>query len=198
VGAKLARAGDMTGDGISELAARCDNRMLVYRGGRSPELQPFWTRLIGDVGFYGPDISGGHDLGQDGLADLVFYAWRDGTRRLELLAGGAAFSPTSEAVGFGGSLGERRLAEGLTTGDYDGDGRWDVVVNTAYYPVSLFRFLGGKVTSNSNPCAQASDSFEILGDWCSAATEEITSEFFDPDYGAELAAGGAFGHVLAR
>jgi hypothetical protein len=200
-GAKLTRAGDMTGDGISELAARCGSRILVYRGARTPELQPLWQFDVGADGVtYAPDLAGGYDLGQDGLADLVFHARSSSVRNLMVLGGNTALSAESTAVVFGGRLadsGDAVTGDGVTIGDHDGDGRSDVVVQIASAPYNLRWFAGGRIEASSETCAQPSSSFEAIGNWCEAATENVEGKY-QTSMVAEYAVGNSFGHVLAR
>lgn len=200
-GARLTRAGDMTGDGVSELAARCGNRILVWAGARTPSLEPIWLLDLGSDGvLYGPDIVGGNDLGRDGLADLVFHARNSMTRAVMVLGGSETLSAASTAVTFGGQLADADDAltgEGLTVGDHDGDGRWDVIVQVASAPYPLRWFSGGKTQAAGGSCAQPSSSYEQVGNWCEAATEDIEGKYATAA-GTEYAVGSSFGHVLAR
>jgi hypothetical protein len=201
-GAKLARAGDMTGDGISELAARCSNQVLVYAGSRTLELDPVWSHELEPTGLsYGPDVVGGRDLGQDGLADLVFGGRSAGTNVLMLLAGSTTLSATSEPVPFGGSItvddAEASVGEGLTLGDHDGDGRWDVVVQVATAPFGLRWLSGGSVMAAADSCVQPSSSFEALGNWCEAAGANVAASYTMAT-GMPYPLGSSFGYVLAR
>jgi hypothetical protein len=197
-GARLARAGDMNGDGVSELAARCANRVLVYAGGRSPSLEPVWQFVVGEAGsFYGADIAGGFDLGQDGLADLLFHTRVGTTLTLVMLPGSSALGPASEPVSFGGNFSEAALEDGITVGDHDGDGRFDVIVPVDFPLNALRRFSGAAAAPAGAECSQPSSSFELVGNWCDAASEDVEDTYRTPA-GDERVVGDSFGFTLAR
>lgn len=206
-GARLVRAGDMNGDGISELAARCANRVLVYAGGRSLALEPLWQLVVGEAGsFYGADIAGGFDLGQDGLADLLFHTRVGTTLTLVVLPGSSELGAASEAVAFGGGVSERALGDGITVGDHDGDGQSDVIVplGAPLDPASnlevdhtLRRFSGAPAAPAGAECSQPSASFAFVGNWCDAASEDVEDTYLTPA-GDERVVGDSFGFTLAR
>jgi hypothetical protein len=197
-GARLVRAGDMNGDGISELAARCANRVLVYAGGRSPALEPLWQLVVGEAGsFYGADIAGGFDLGQDGLADLLFHTRVGTTLTLVVLPGSSTLGPASEPVSFGGSFSGAAIEDGVTVGDHDGDGRPDVIVPVESPFNTLRRFSGAPAAPAGAECSQPSSSFELVGNWCDAASEDVEGTYLTPA-GDERGVGDSFGFTLAR
>lgn len=211
-GARLARAGDMNGDGIAELAARCGNRVLVYAGGRTPALEPVWETLVGElVSAYTQDIVGGFDLGQDGLADLVYSRHAATGEPFSLastvtpmiLAGSPELGRASQPVPFGGPATTPAFNGGMTIGDYDGDGRKDVILPSVVTESNglrsyvLRRFSGEPVASSNEPCAQPSSSFESVGNWCNAPYEDIRDTYVAPG-GGEQSVGDSFGYLLGR
>jgi hypothetical protein len=113
---RIENAGDLTGDGISELVVSCWDELAVYRGGRGQveELQV----LPVDV----TDIAVPGDISGDGIPDLVVgYAFPNGRLAVYLGTPTGFEGPveTLEGVGY-------HLGGGLVSGaDMDGDGWGD-------------------------------------------------------------------------
>lgn len=198
--AALLAAGDLNGDGFGDLAALCRPNALVYLGARAPALLPHWSSVLepGDV-----TIAGGRDLGADGYPDLLFGAGNGAGTGLVLLPGSAEFSNVTEVIPFGGSLGDagERGGYGVTVGDHDGDGRWDIAVQVSN--ASRVRWFGGSAGIAATPtsCSQPESSFSLAGSWCAAPVRDIAGIIAQvgPDGdSAEYRIGPSFGHVLAR
>jgi hypothetical protein len=197
--AMLLAAGDLNGDGFGDLAALCRPGALVYLGALTPALTPSWSVKLQPREIA---IAGGQDLGLDGYADLLIGAGEGSGTVLHLLAGSAAFSNTSELVPFGGALGAAgELASyGLTVGDHDGDGRWDVAAQV--YNASRIRwFSGASGASSPMSCTQPEASFEMVGNWCAAPTQDVDGFLTRTDSDGtpyQYPIGTSFGHVLGR
>jgi hypothetical protein len=165
---ELLDAGDRNGDGYDELAAYVrtidampDQAVIqVFLGGVELPSGPLADVVI-DV-TAGLAWGGGYDLGDDGLADLVFdTSWDNVAARA--LPGTSEAQSTSDLV-FIGSLQDYTA---IALGDYDGDGATDLMVHhvsQSYH--HLFR-RPGEGPSLEN-CSQPEASFSLVGDWCSA------------------------------
>lgn len=193
----LARAGDMNGDGYGDLAVRCDSRLQVFAGGRTPSLMPVWSHQFSDDGkFLGHGIAGGTDLGTDGFADLLVHGDDTAGPNLYTLAGSATLSDADTLTPFRGVLskdGKASAGEGLSAGDFDGDGRPDLLVQVK--TIGEVRVVsGGKTMSGS--CATASDS-DAVGDWCRSAVMTIEGKYAT-DSNPNYLIGNSFGATLAQ
>jgi hypothetical protein len=193
----LVRAGDLNGDGYGDLAARCDSRLLVFAGCRTPDLTPLWSHQFPEGARYlGHGIAGGVDLGNDGFADLLVHGDDPSGANLFMLAGSATLSDSAALVPFRGALskdGKATAGNGLSAGDFDGDGRPDLLVQVKSLG-ELRLFTGGKATSGS--CVATSDA-ETVGDWCRSAVTTIEGKYktdTNPDYQI----GSSFGASLAQ
>jgi hypothetical protein len=194
----LVRAGDMNGDGYGDLAVRCDRRLMVFAGGRTPELTPIWTHQFSEDGAaLGHGITGGADLGSDGFADLLVHGDDTAGQNLFMLAGSATLSDAAELVPFRGALskdGQAPAGDGLSDGDFDGVGRPDLLVQVKAVG-ELRVFSSGKTMSGS--CAAADESAMALGDWCRSAVTTIEGKYAS-DSNPEYWIGGSFGAILAQ
>jgi hypothetical protein len=193
----LVRAGDMNGDGYGDLAARCDNRLMVFAGGRTPSLMPLWTHQFSeDAKGLGHGIAGGTDFGSDGFADLLVHGDDKTGVNLFMLAGSAMLSDADALVPFRGALskdGKATAGDGLSWGDFDADGRPDLLVQVKNAG-ELRVLAGGKTMSGS--CA-ATDDAATVGDWCRSAVTTVEGRYgiaSNPDYPI----GSSFGAVLAQ
>lgn len=193
----LARAGDMNGDGYGDVAVRCDSRLQVFAGGRTPSLMPLWSHQFSEDGkFLGHGIAGGADFGSDGFADLLVHGDDKTGPNLYTLAGSATLSDADELVPFRGVLskdGKATAGDGLSAGDFDGDGRPDVLVQVK--TIGEVRVVSGGKTM-SGGCAAANDS-QAIGDWCRSAVMTIEGKYAtesNPDYPI----GNSFGATLAQ
>jgi len=173
------------------------NKSRPFAGGRTPDLTPLWSHQFSDDGKYlGHGITGGTDLGSDGFSDLLVHGDDKNGVNLFMLAGSATLSDADMLVPFRGALssdGKATAGEGLSAGDFDGDGRPDLLVQVQSAG-ELRLFAGGQTMSGS--CATASDAMSI-GDWCRSAVTTIEGKYktdSNPDYQI----GDSFGVILAQ
>jgi hypothetical protein len=194
----LVRAGDLNGDGYGDLAVRCDGRLLVFGGARTPDVMPLWAHQFSDDGkALGHGIAGGADFGSDGLSDLLVHGDDKVGPNLFVLAGSEALSGADVLVPFGGALSKDGTAvagDGLSVGDYDADGRPDLVVQLKTGG-ELRVFSSSKTRAGS--CPAAADFAAKAGDWCPSEATTILGQYATestPDYFI----GNSFGAALAQ
>lgn len=196
----LVRAGDLNGDGYGDLAVRCANRLMVFGGGRSPSLEPLWSHDFSAAGTsLGHGITGGVDLGSDGFSDLLVHGDDASGANLFVLAGSATLSETSELEPFRGVLskdGTGVAGDGLSSGDFDGDGHPDLLVQLKHGG-ELRLFSGGKSASSGSCVAAGAEAAASAGDWCRSAASTIEGEYAS-DTNPNYPIGDSFGAALAQ
>jgi hypothetical protein len=130
------------------------------------------------------------------LADLLVHGDDQKGANLFMLAGSITLSDADALVPFRGALskdGKAAAGEGLSAGDYDGDGRPDLLVQVKAVG-ELRLFSGGETSSGS--CVVASDA-DSVGDWCHSAVTTVEGKYAtdaNPDY----TIGNSFGASLAQ
>jgi FG-GAP repeat/Collagen triple helix repeat (20 copies)/FG-GAP-like repeat len=141
-GAAMASAGDVNGDGYSDLVvgggvySAVMRRAYVYLGGPSGlATTPAWNQSApgGANIVFGLSVSSAGDMNADGYADIVIGAgdWYTGNGRAYIFLGGSGGPATTPALtrgpeGGGGSYGFPVAG----VGDVDGDGYADVAIGT--------------------------------------------------------------------
>jgi len=149
-GTSVATAGDVNGDGYSDVIVGADlydngqsdeGRALLYLGGASgPTLTSSWTEP-GDQGdsLFGSSVSTAGDINGDGYADVVVGAplYDNGQTdegRAFLYLGSASGLPSTPAwTAEGDQIGAQFGASVATAGDVNGDGNSDVIVGALFY-----------------------------------------------------------------
>ncbi len=155
LGAPLAAAGDLNGDGLADLALGCDEReggagtLLVWYGAGGGLSEATVETLSGssEGSRFGLTVSGGEDLDGDGLDDLVVGApgaEGTGSEVVWVLAGRAEGLSTEGATTLSGMAGGDGFGEAvLSLGDADGDGYAEIAVGAPDHDgrgrVDLFR-----------------------------------------------------------
>jgi hypothetical protein len=135
-GVRVARA-DVTGDGVTDLVVASGPgtppRLRVYDGARARAVPPT-DPVVLDVAPFEAAFTGGvyvaaGDLTGDGTADLVVTPDQGGGPRVVVLRGGD-FAPVASFLG----IDDPNFRGGARTavGDFDGDGRDDLVVATGF------------------------------------------------------------------
>ncbi|NLE44894.1 MAG: DUF11 domain-containing protein [Chloroflexi bacterium] len=127
--------GDVTGDGLLDVAVGTPTRVQVYTNGETRS--PAWSLSIPG----GVRTLAWGDANDDGKLDLLIGAG-DGTVRLYLNEGGAL--ATDEA--FTTDVGDVRS---VAWGDFDGDHYLDFAVGGHDQPVQVFRSIGGALQPES-------------------------------------------------
>jgi len=196
----LVRAGDLNGDGYDDLAVRCANRLMVFGGGRTPSLEPLWSHDFSAAGTaLGHGIAGGVDLGSDGFSDLLVHGDDASGANLFVLAGSATLSESAELEPFRGVLSKDGTAvagDGLSCGDFDGDGHADLLVQLRRGG-ELRLFSGGKSASSGSCVAASAEAAASAGDFCRSAVTTIEGEYAT-DTNPSYPIGDSFGAALAQ
>jgi hypothetical protein len=187
-GVAVSSAGDVNGDGFSDVAAGAhllssgyshEGAAFVYLGSASGMAStPAWSDLGGQAsGYFGAALSSAGDVNGDGFSDLAVGAWGfdngeadEGQAYVYLgsasgLATTAAWTADSDQAGaiFGVSL--------SGAGDVDGDGFGDVVVGAQYWSNgqpqqgAAFGYQGSASGLKTNPSwfVEGSSSYQQLG-----------------------------------
>ncbi len=142
----VAAAGDVNGDGYADFASSAEladvpwGRVYLYAGGPTLGSQPAW-RLKGEEAYDGPEadktgrfgaaLAADADFDGDGFSDLAVSAPRAGRQRGQVLfflgsREGPALQPSRTLRG---PTDDAQLGEALVTGDFDGDGLFDLAVS---------------------------------------------------------------------
>ena len=172
LGNSIATAGDVNGDGFSDLligAAAADKVHLYLGGADGPETGTAWN-ATGEAAYdrFGNSVATAGDVNGDGYADVIvgahYYSSFTGKAYLYLgcadgPATGAAWTATGEAADsyFGHSV--------ATAGDVNGDGYSDVVVGadrSNSYTGKAYLYLGG--ISGLSESAGWVATGEVVGD----------------------------------
>ena len=129
LGIAVASAGDVDGDGLSDLIVGELGGAFVFRGSPAVlETSPAWT-ATGDAGFGSSAASAG-DLNGDGYSDIV-VGDGDGNRAFVYLGSSAGPEAAASTVLTGAS--GRFGSSVATAGDVNGDGYSDVLVGASEF-----------------------------------------------------------------
>jgi hypothetical protein len=142
LGARVAFAGDLNGDGYDDIVAGAPydlpvgGRAAIFLGGHLPNgVLDYSVEGTMSYDYFGVSVAGPGDVNGDGYDDLVVGASREGgvssssyVGAAYLYLGGATFDLTADLVWTLGNPGDR-IGEALARiGDFDGDGRDDLAI----------------------------------------------------------------------
>jgi uncharacterized repeat protein (TIGR01451 family) len=141
-GYSVATAGDVNGDGYSDVVVGADNyagnvgRAYVYRGSAAGLVAaPIFTATgeTGSANFFGASVGTAGDVNGDGYADVVVgaYAYPNGTYQGKAYVYYGSANGLSTTVAFsatGEPSAERFGVSVATAGDVNGDGYADIIV----------------------------------------------------------------------
>lgn len=150
LGFSVSGAGDLNGDGFSDVAAgapfdkltsppQTRGRVYLFQGAAAGLPATATTILSGPANNaeFGSSVAGAGDTNGDGLADLVVGSpgATNGNGRVDLYQGTSSGTlvVTTSTTNFGGTGGERLGASVAPAGDVNGDGYADVVVAGPLY-----------------------------------------------------------------
>ena len=163
-GASVSSAGDVNGDGYSDVlvGAPGSNRAFLYYGTATGvnTATPVSLNPSGSASNFGVSVAGLGDVNADGYADVavgtdgasIVYVWYGGGAGLGATPTG--ISAPSGANGFG------RAVAGA--GDVNGDGYPDAIVG-AYNSATAYVFLGGATGLTTTPAATLSGGGSQFG-----------------------------------
>jgi hypothetical protein len=167
----LAGAGDMTGDGVTDLAVgarfftadagTAAGAVFLYGGGASPDTSAIlrWDGRSHDE-HLGESVAGGGDIDGDGAPDVVAGApLRDvGTLSaagaVDVFRGGARLG-SGRWITLGGEAADDWFGQSTALGDLDGDGHAEIIVGAPYNDRggsaagAVFIYHGGATVSST-------------------------------------------------
>ncbi len=207
-GASVSSAGDVDGDGYSDVLVGApyfdgpevsEGRAYLYRGsGTGLAASPAWTvESDRDLGLLGWSVSSAGDVNGDGYADVIVGEQSPPDSRAYVYHGSAGGLPTSpswtgeepqfpEASGFGASV--------SSAGDVNGDGHADVVVGAIGFAGGgrAFVYLGssGGLASGAAWSAGPEQDFAYFGISVAAAGDVNGDGYGDVIVGAYFLDGG--------
>ncbi|MEU9298060.1 FG-GAP-like repeat-containing protein [Streptomyces sp. NPDC048266] len=151
--------GDMTGDRIADLTAIWDAGSLHVYTGSTQGLTGQRTQQYGGTSWDTTKQLVKGDFTNDGIAD-VLTVWSDGTLHLYKGDGNGNIGGPSAAL-YGGDTWS--TVKQMTVGDFDGDGRTDILAVWDAGTLHLYRGDGNGNIAKSTPAAMGGDAGSIWG-----------------------------------
>ncbi|MFE0772824.1 FG-GAP-like repeat-containing protein [Streptomyces sp. NPDC058861] len=151
--------GDMTGDRIADLTAIWDAGSLHVYTGSAQGLTGQRTQQYGGTSWVTTKQLVKGDFTSDGIAD-VMAVWNDGTLHLYKGDGKGNIGGPSAAL-YGGDTWS--TVKQMTAGDFDGDGRTDILAVWNSGTLNLYRGDGNGNIAKSTPAAMGGDTGSIWG-----------------------------------
>ncbi|MCB8908259.1 MULTISPECIES: FG-GAP-like repeat-containing protein [unclassified Streptomyces] len=155
----FAAQGDMTGDRIADLTSIWAEGSLHVYTGSTQGLTGYQTKQFGDLSWKDSKQLVKGDFTNDGIAD-VLTVWPEGTLHLYKGDGQGSIGGPSPAL-----YGENTWAtvKQMTTGDFDGDGRTDILAVWDTGTLHLYRGDGNGNIAKSTPAAMGGNAGSIWG-----------------------------------
>ncbi len=195
-GYSVSGAGDVNGDGYSDVIAGANNyggnlgRAYLFFGGASMN-NIADVIMTGESGSYlGSTLSNAGDVNGDGYSDVIFGArdYSASTGRVYVLFGGASMDNTPDVVMTGETSFNFFGSSVSSAGDVNGDGYYDVIVGARGYSSNTGRayiFFGGAAMNNTADVTMTGDATNIyLGNSVSSAGDVNCDGFSDVIVGA--------------
>ena len=162
-GTSVSSAGDVNGDGYSDVIVGADNynsgtgRAYIYLGGASMDNIADVT-MTGTAGYhFGESVSSAGDVNGDGYSDVIVGApdYSSSRGRAYIYFGGAVMNNVSDVILTGEATGDEFGLPVSTAGDLNGDGYSDVIVGarlndaTGTSSGSVYIYFGGFSMNNT-------------------------------------------------
>ncbi|MFE4305694.1 FG-GAP-like repeat-containing protein [Streptomyces sp. NPDC056891] len=155
----FAAQGDMTGDRIADLVSIWDEGSLHVYTGSAQGLTGQQTKQFGDLSWRDSKQLVKGDFTNDGIAD-VLTVWPDGTLHMYKGDGKGNIGGPSPAL-YGGDTWD--TVKQMTVGDFDGDGRTDILAVWDTGTLNLYRGDGKGNIAKSTPAAMGGVTGSIWG-----------------------------------
>ncbi len=142
-GISVRSAGDVNGDGYSDVIIGADRNYSSWTGGAniyfggSSMNNTADVILVGEAAYnlFGFSVSSAGDVNGDGFSDVIVaaYGYYSNTGRAYIYFGGPAMNNTADLIMTGEAIDSYYGVSVSTAGDVNGDGFSDVIVGAGYY-----------------------------------------------------------------
>jgi hypothetical protein len=198
-GNSVASAGDMNGDGYSDVivGARSYNsgynygngRAYVYLGGVSMDSTADITMTgEGQGNYLGESVASAGDVNGDGYSDVIVsaYGYNGAKGRVYIFFGSASMNNTPDVIIDGES--GLYFGSSVASGDVNGDGYCDVIIGQSYYNSGQGRayvYLGGVSMDTNADVTMTGESGSSFGKSVASAGDVNRDGYCDVIVGAD-------------